>query len=208
MEDIGLKSGFVLATIIIAVLLADRLGGTAILTRRAFQIALGIALALVVVSGTAAFHPPPDVPENLGTDIVIGGSEEDEDDSLRLYEEFSSDNANNTSENQTILMGSGIALLLGALALVKRLRVLPLSIAAGGLLLLLFGAPVGEGLDGTGGDSLGAFYSLFAPIFSGKAEQARAIAQFIVLAIGTAAMVGVGYRLWETSSEEEMPPAA
>jgi len=206
---VGLKSGFVLAIIILTVLLADRLGGSATLTRRAFQVALGVALALAVVSGTAAFHPSPDVPEGLGTSMMSGSSEEDEDESLQLYREFSGDNANNASENQTIHLGIGIVLLLGAIALVKKMRVLPLSLAAGGLLLLLFGAPTGEGTGDGGGDALNAFYGLLVPVLRGEAGQARDLAQFLVLAIGTACLAGVGYQLWERGDErEESLPAA
>ena len=58
----GLQSGFVLAVIIAAVLLANHLGGGAGLARKAAQVALGLALMMLVFSATTAFHGAPDVP--------------------------------------------------------------------------------------------------------------------------------------------------
>jgi hypothetical protein len=50
-----IQSGIVLAVIIGAVLLVDRLGDTDELARRLFQVALGVAFAYFVFSGTTAF---------------------------------------------------------------------------------------------------------------------------------------------------------
>ena len=62
LTDSGLQSGFVLAVIIGAVLLAGYLGGTQGLAQRAAQVALGLALMLLVFSGTTAFHGLPAIP--------------------------------------------------------------------------------------------------------------------------------------------------
>ncbi len=59
-EAAGLQSGFVLAVVIAAFLLAGRLGGSEILALRAAQLALGVVLTMLVVSATAAVIGPLD----------------------------------------------------------------------------------------------------------------------------------------------------
>ena len=54
----GLQSGFVLAVLIAAVLLANHLGGSAGLMKRITQVALGLVLMLLIFSATTAFHGP------------------------------------------------------------------------------------------------------------------------------------------------------
>jgi hypothetical protein len=62
--DDGLQSGLVLAAIVVAVLFADRLGGSDQLVRRIFQLALAASIAFAVIAGTTAGIRPPQYPDN------------------------------------------------------------------------------------------------------------------------------------------------
>jgi len=205
----GLQSGFVLAVILLVVFLADRLGGPAQLTKRAFQVALGLALAFLVLSGTAAFDRPPAVPEELEQAVASGVSFGDEDggETFQLYQQSSRDTAENASEVRTIQVGMGLVLVLGALLLFARLRVIPLAVMFGGLLLLLFGGPQAPG-QGLGG--LTDFYSLMlsatARVLSGGgAGQARDIAYFVVLLVGVVGLLSCGFLVWERGEAGAQP---
>ena len=207
----GLQSGFVLAVILLAVFLADRLGGPAQLTKRAFQVALGLALAFLVVAGTTAFDRPPAVPEELQQSIMSGvsfGDEEDEQ-TTQLYQDSGRETAQNASEVRTIHVGMGFVLVLGALLLFARLRVIPLAVMLGGLLLLLFGGPQASG-QGSGGvtDLYSLILSAMTPVLSGGgAGQARDIAYFVVLLVGVAGLAGSGFLVWEWGKAATEPEA-
>jgi hypothetical protein len=209
----GLQSGFVLAVILLAVFLADRLGGPAQLTKRAFQVALGLGLAFLVLSGTTAFDRPPAVPEELQQSIMSGvsfGDEEDEQ-TTQLYQDSGRETAQNASEVRTIHVGMGFVLVLGALLLFARLKVIPLAVMLGGLLLLLFGGPQapGQGLGGLN-DIYSMIFSLMTPVLSGGgAGQARDIAYFVVLLVGVVGLAGCGFLVWERAEAgTQSEPAA
>ena len=209
----GLQSGFVLAVILLAVFLADRLGGPAQLTKRAFQVALGMGLAFLVLSGTTAFDRPPAVPEELQQSIMSGvsfGDEEDEQ-TTQLYQDSGRETAQNASEVRTIHVGMGFVLVLGALLLFARLKVIPLAVMLGGLLLLLFGGPQapGQGLGGLN-DIYSMIFSLMTPVLSGGgAGQARDIAYFVVLLVGVVGLAGCGFLVWERAEAgTQSEPAA
>ena len=207
----GLQSGFVLAVILLAVFLADRLGGPAQLTKRAYQVALGVALAFLVVSATTAFDRPPAVPEDLQRSIMSGvsfGDEEDEQ-TTQLYQDSGRETAQTASEVRTIHVGMGFVLVLGALLLFARLKVIPLAVMLGGLLLLLFGGPQAPG-QGAGG--LTDFYSLMLgatgrALGGGGAGQARDIAYFVVLLVGVVGLAGCGFLVWEWGKAATEPEA-
>ena len=207
----GLQSGFVLAVILLAVFLADRLGGPAQLTKRAFQVALGLGLAFLVLSGTTAFDRPPAVPEELQQSIMSGvsfGDEEDEQ-TTQLYQDSGRETAQNASEVRTIHVGMGFVLVLGALLLFARLKVIPLAVMLGGLLLLLFGGPQapGQGLGGLN-DIYSMIFSLMTPVLSGGgAGQARDIAYFVVLLVGVVGLAGCGFLVWERGEAGTQPEA-
>lgn len=206
----GLQSGFVLAVILLAVFLADRLGGPTQLTKRAYQVALGLALAFLVVSGTTAFDRPRAVPEELQQSIVSGGAfsigDEEGQQTLQLYQDSGRETAQNASEVRTIHVGMGLVLVLGALLLFARLKVMPLAVMLGGLLLLLFGGPQASA-QGLGG--LTDYYSLMLGALSGGgAGQARDVAYFVVLLVGVVGLAGSGFLVWEwgkTATEPEAP---
>jgi hypothetical protein len=207
----GVQSGFVLAVILLAVFLADRLGGPTQLTKRAYQVALGVALAFLVVSGTMAFDRPPAVPEALQQSIMSGGSfggEEDQQ-TAQLYQDSGRETAQNASEVRTIHVGMGIVLVLGALLLFARLKVIPLAVMLGGLLLLLFGGPQVSG-QGAGGltDIYSLIFSAMMPALSGGgAGQARDVAYFVVLLVGVVGLAGCGFLVWEWGKATTEPEA-
>jgi hypothetical protein len=210
----GLQSGVVLAVILLAVLLADRLGGATQLTKRAYQVALGLALAFLVLSGTAAFDRPPAVPEELQQSIMSGvsfgsGNGEEDQRTSQLYQDSGRETAQNASEVRTIHVGMGIILVLGALLLFARLKVIPLAVMLGGLLLLLFGGPQMSG-QAAGGltDIYSMIFSAMMPVLSGGgAGQARDIAYFVVLLVGVVGLAGCGFFVWEWGKAATEPAA-
>jgi hypothetical protein len=208
----GLQSGFVLAVILLAVFLADRLGGPTQLTKRAFQVALGLALAFLVLSGTAAFDRAPAIPEELQQSLMQGGSSSSDgnnQENLQLYQQSARGVAENASEVRTIQVGMGIVLVLGALLLFARLRVIPLAVMLGGLLLLLFGGPPGTEQSAGGLNSfLSLIFSAMMPMISGGgAGQARDIAYFVVLLVGVVGLAGCGFLVWERAEAGTQPEA-
>ena len=58
--EAGLQSGFVIGVVVAALLFADRLGGATMLALRAAQLALGVVLAMLVLSATSAVQGPLD----------------------------------------------------------------------------------------------------------------------------------------------------
>ena len=108
----GLQSGFVLAVIIGAVLLAGYLGGTQGLVQRAAQVALGLALVLLVFSATAFYTV-----------------DEDSDAWIQRMSAVS-----------TIHVGLGIIFVALGVAVIRGLAVLTPAMLMAGVLLLLFGA--------------------------------------------------------------------
>ncbi len=206
---LGLQSGFVLAAILLAVFLAERLGGSSQVALRGFQVALGLALVFVVISGTSAFDRPPETPEELQGALFEEDPFTDEEEAFLAFQDTAQGTARNTGEVRTIHAGLGMILIVSGLALLARLQVIPLGVMLGGLLLLLFGSPSQQG-------GLSGFMDYFSAIFGtlmpgtsgGGAGQARDIAYFAVLLLGTAALVAFGFWRWERSAPAAQPAAA
>ena len=107
-----LQSGIVIAVVIGAVLLVDRLGGTDELARRLYQVALGFSLAYFVVSGTRFVVDPNsfgDTNKELNRQLAVTAIEF----ALGIF---------------SVLLGIGG---------LRRWRTVPLGIAVGGMILLL-----------------------------------------------------------------------
>ena len=134
----GLQSGFVLAVIIAAVLLANNLGGGAGLARKAAQVALGLALMMLVFSATTAFHGAPDVPIDQMESIF-------ESDGPEEFLEASRDSAARSSQVGTIHIGLGIIFVALGVVVFTKLGGLTPGLLLGGVLLILLGAPEGGG---------------------------------------------------------------
>lgn len=213
----GLQSGFVLAAIILAVLFAERLGGTAELVKRVFQVALGVGLVLLTISATTAFVRPPRVPDEL---LEFGGSFESSGADGTFFEDSGTDGgffgelsanndedekarrllretAQNASEVRTIHIGVAVVFILTGLALTARMTVLPLATLLGGALLLLVGGVEGE-QPSNFLDAFTTVFSAFLPPFETlDAGRTHDVVRFIVLLAGVVALTAFGYLRWE-----------
>ncbi len=200
---LNLQSGFVIAVIIAAVFVANRLGGDGVLAQRAMQVAIGVALVLLVFSATTAFDGPPSAPSQ---DFVFGFDEAEAEEVEEELTQFGRESAERTSEVGTIHLGLGIILVAAGVALFRRLRAIPPGFLLGGILLLLLGAPAEGGL----GDLFGGLGSFFGPSFpgGGEAGTGREIARFVVLLVGTLALLGATYWRWELPLAEGEADAA
>ncbi len=196
---LSLQSGIVVAALIAAVFLADRLGGDEGLSRKATQLALAFAITLTVFSGTAAFIRSPDPPEGAS---LFGESAEQEE----QLQGFLKDSAERDSEAGTLHLGIGLALAATGGVLLRRLKAVPIGLIFGGILLLLLGAAPQSGTAG-----LDVTNAIYAPLlsFAKDAGQARDIIRFVVLVAGTALILGFAVFRWELPPDEgvaEGPP--
>jgi hypothetical protein len=195
MDSAGIQSGFVLAAIIAAVLFASRLGGGEEVTRRIYQVALGVLISFAVVSATTAFIRAPEIPEALREDSFESSEEQDE-----AQYEFLEDVADRNSAATTTHAGVGAVALLAGLFVMRRLRTLSLGIALGGLLLIFFGG-VTSNSQSTDPSSL--FFLAYSSLLSsvlGSASRGLDIAHFCVLAGSAVALLMFGYTRWEEPS--------
>lgn len=194
----GLQSGFVLAVLIAAVLLANHLGGSAGLMKRITQVALGLVLMLLIFSATAAFHGPAAIPPaELATTF----------DSEEQFLAMSSESAQRNSEIGTIHIGLGIIFVALGVVLLRRLRDISPALMLGGVLLILVGVPGGGGGVGEA-NSLVALLSAFVPGSLSDSGSAHEIARFIVLLVGVVLLTGLIYFRWERESTGNSTEAA
>ena len=190
LTDSGLQSGFVLAVVIGAVLLARYLGGSAGLAERVAQVALGLALMMLVFSATTAFHGLPAIPAG---ELVAAFDSESQ------FLDRAAESSQRSSEVGTIHIGLGILFVALGVVLVRRLSVITPPFLLGGVLLILFGAPTGsEGGLGQLGSLLGALGPVLGTV--GDAGDAREIARFVVLLAGVLLLMGLLY-----SGRERVP---
>jgi len=192
----GQQVSVIVAAVFIAVLFADRLGGSAALARRVYQVSLGLVLALAVIAGTNAFIRPPELPVDAlsSGDILTGGSPEDLD--PNVLEDF----ANKASESATVRAGAAILAIVAGVAMLQRYKVTGLGVATGGLILVLFSG------SGIGASCNGGAFNTGAPSLS-FASEGRDIAQFVVLLVGSLVMAGYGVWRWDNRTDGEPDPA-
>lgn len=189
----GLQSGFVLAVIIAAFLLAGYLGGSAGLAKRVAQVVLGLVLLMLVFSATTAFNGPPAAsPTELESMF----------DSEEQFLAMSNESAQHNSEVGTIHIGLGIIFVALGIALYRKLKAITPAFLLGGVLLILFGTPTGGGgFDQL--DSLVALMSAFVPGSFGDSGNGYEIARFVVLLVGAVLLTGLLYSRWERNSSAE-----
>lgn len=168
-----LQSGFVLAVIIGAVLLGDRLGGNDELARRLFQIALGVTLAYFVISGTT-FAVDPDA---FGADMRK--------------------EANREVAVRSIEFTFGVLCIMFGIGGLRRWRTVPVGIALGGLLLLLL--PTKDVVTGSlvPGNVL---FSQFSQINS-QASRGFQFVNFALSGLGFPALMWFGFSQWDREPE-------
>jgi hypothetical protein len=195
---LALQSGFVVAVLIAAIFLAERLGGDEVLALRGIQVAIGIALTLVVLAGTTAFIRPPETPDASFFDSISGTDSEREQEELQS---FVQESARRGSEAGSVQVGLGVVFALLGGILLHRMKAIPPGFLLGGLLLLLLGAGAG------GQDSVNLLTSFYgASLGGGDAGQARDTVQFGVLLIGTLVLLGLTWWRWETKEPQGEAP--
>lgn len=197
----GFQTSFVVAVLVAVVFLAQRLGGDAELLRRGMQVAIGLALGLLVLSATTAFIRPGEAPPQQT--VFSTGDSQNQNQSL----EYLHDAADKASAAGTIHIAAGLLLAIGGVAIFRRLRLLPMGIALGGILLLLLGAPPSS----AGASDPYSAYVLAALSLSATAQQGWDIARFVVLLGGTIGLMAFVYARWElpevgASRNGEAPP--
>ena len=181
----GLQSGFVFAIVIVALLLADRLGGATALALRGAQLALALALVMLVLAATVTVAGPFE--PNL----------EAFDPSEAEVAEASADYAERRSMTGTVHIAAAIAFVALGAALLGKRRALAPAIFLAGLLLLLTGVPDAWPY-GAGQWSYAAFLPFAAEL--ADAGDARNAARLAVLAAGVVVLAAVIHLRWERSS--------
>ncbi|MBI5289447.1 MAG: hypothetical protein HY873_10805 [Chloroflexi bacterium] len=187
----GLDSAIVVAVLIAAVLVYDRLGGSDELARRMFQVGLAVSLVFLVIAATNAFiRPSPEGGlEILGSDFGEGDN---------------SDTANRIAAATTIHYVLGVLFFVIGLTTIRRMHTVPLAFALGGLLLILVGGSLG------GAEA----YNLLIRLDLGS-SQGVDVVTFVAALGGTGALIWYGFRLeseYETieidehDNEEPIPP--
>ena len=188
----GLQSGFVVAVVIAAVLLADRLGGGRVLTQRVAQVALGVALVMLVFSATTAFYGPQDY-----SFAELDAMAESDNQAMEVIVEM----GERYSEVGTIHVGLGIILVALGVVLFRRLAVTTPALILGGVLLILFSAS-----DGGGIGPFSVSFGQWGPGIQGPLDvtgKAREVARFIVLLVGVVLLAGAIHWRWERGGPGE-----
>lgn len=200
--DIGasLQSGFVLAAIVAAVLVARHLGGGDEIARRFYQIIVAAAIAFAVVGGTTAFIRPPEYEESSFSDDF----EDEDEEQLEFFEEA----AGRAAVRAMVHYAAGIIAVGVSLALLRRMPTIGLGVLLSGVLLVLFGGAVGGGSDSA--DPLSAYFAAFGGLLAafGRPSQVVDIAHFAVLAVGALALLAVGVLQWEQPEPASVPETA
>ena len=165
-----LQSTFVMAVIIGALLLADRLGGSDEYGRRMYQVALAVALGLTVISGTAAF-----ILEHGDADSLFAGDED----------------GDNTGVNRLLMssaaqIGLAVAMLIYGISMLRRWTTVAPAFVTGGVLLLFVGGTVAD-----------VTPLLFFAAAGAEADRSVAILHFAVVAIVTALVLLYGLDRYE-----------
>jgi hypothetical protein len=220
----NLQSGFVLAAIIAAFLFADRLGGSDQLARRVYQVALGVTIAFLAISATAAFLRQPDVPKGLESSSFSesssssssdsgspsfsdGGGSSTSDGRQQEQKDFLHDVADRNAQATTIHAALGLIVLIAGLAALRRAPTVALGGALGGLLLLLFGGVHGAS---DNANPLTSFLGIYASLLgaaSGGSSRWIDIAHFILLLGGAVALLAFGLLRWDREAESQQPAA-
>ena len=192
LTDSGLQSGFVLAVVIGAVLLARYLGGSAGLAERVAQVALGLALMMLVFSATTAFH---------GLSDVLAGEVQAAFESDAEFLDRAAESSQRYSEIGTIHIGLGIIFVALGGVLVRRLSVITPPSPVGWRPAHLVWRPHGVRRGARPGRI--AARCMFGPVLGavGDAGDGRDIARFVVL------LVGVLFLMWLLYARRERVPS-
>lgn len=165
-----METSFVVAVLIAAVLVYDRLGGNHELSRRLFQVGLAVSLAFVVLSATEAFIRTGSVEGG----VLVGGSNS----------ASTTDEANRLATVLTVHYALGVVFLITGLAMLRRYHTLPLGFILGGVFLLLIG----------GGDNALTTAGQLARLGL-QSSQKFDVATFATAVGGTFVLLGYGLQL-------------
>lgn len=119
-----MDTGFLVAVLVAAALLYDRLGGNHEVSRRLFQVGLAISLVFLVMSATAAFIRSDGAP---GSFTVASSSS------------TINEAADRVLIASTAQYGLGVMILIVGLLALRRYHTVPLGFVLGGVFLLLTG---------------------------------------------------------------------
>jgi type IV secretory pathway VirB2 component (pilin) len=167
---------FAIAALVVAILFSDRLGGSEELRRRFFQVGLGVAVILLVGAVATVIVPTPD----YLLDVFNTGGDADEVPGI-------------LKERVSIMVGAGLLLLLGAVMRGRTYPTLAPGVMLGAIVLTMMAVAA---------DSSG-FASIYYQVTLDGGE-ARNAAYAGVVAIGTALLLGYGYKEWERPEGEGM----
>ncbi|MEX2236857.1 MAG: hypothetical protein WEB00_04875 [Dehalococcoidia bacterium] len=183
MPDLELQSGFVVAVVLAAIFLADRLPDGA-LAQRALQVALAIGIVLTTAAFTEAVVPSPNLQDLSDEFQNLEQIEEPQD-----FFDVTQDIANEDDVRSMIQFAAGAAFVVGGLMMIRRYAVLPTAVIFGGLLVLLASGSQG------GGDTL----SQLLDFVIGDAASSAGYdwGRFAVFLLGTAALAWAGYIQFE-----------
>lgn len=172
---------FVIAALVLAVLVAERLGSPAEMHRRYFQIGLAVTLALLITGLSVLIFDIPDTGLNGPVGPAQGNDREDILQSFR--------------NRQTFTVGIGLVFLILGVLWVSRLPTLSLSLVLGSLITLFV-------------QSLDASSNQLAPflyVSSGQAGTTSNALYVAVLAAGTLVLLFYGFRRWEAGNMPQAP---
>ncbi len=191
---IGLQSGFVIGVVIAALLLADRLGGTTALALRGAQLALALALVMLVIATTATIAGP--------FEPALDPFEPSE----REFRDAAAEFARLDSVVGTVHAAVAVTFVALGAGLVRRSRALAPAVLVAGVLLLLAAVP-----DAWPGAYAAPIYSpvvAWASGAGGEAGDARNLARLAVLAAGVVVLAVVIHLRWERRSSDAGAEAA
>ncbi len=181
---------FVVAAIVAAVLLADRLGGPDQLGLRLYQVATGFALALVVVAGTTAFLRP-DALDLSGVNLLGGEDMPD-------FGSLGGDAGNRARESAAVHIAAAAIFVVAGLIALRQWKAVATPVILGGALLFVGG---GGGSPAGADGALSSLFSVFGATLGGASE-GRDIAYFIVLLVAAAALLGYGLWRWDMPQQQ------
>ena len=188
MPALELQSGFVVAVIIAALFLADRLQ-VGVLQQRICQAALAIGLVLTVAAFTEAAVPSPNL-EDLVDDFEALEQAQDPQEVFDVTQET----ANDDDLRAMIQFAAGIGLVVAGMLAIGRFPVLSGGALFGGLLVLLAAGSQG------GSDALSELLDFV--IGDAASDAGYDWARFVVFLAGTLILLWTGYTQFEEPLEK------
>jgi hypothetical protein len=189
----GLSSGFVLAALIAAVLLLERIGGLDQVSRRLFQVALAVAIAFATIAATTAFVRTPEYPAEEQSSSTFD-SQSEEQEQLEFFEKVN----NRGATRMMIHFAVGVVALVAGVYATRRWPTVALGALLGGVLLIIFGGARGGGSDDF--NPLTAYFAAASGAINatvGQRSQSVDIVSFVVFLGGALGLLALGLLEWD-----------